>query len=260
MYRDIAFVKLLFLLLLPLALTLPLAHNSPLDSTEGRTMPTPMATQRLASSTIGSTEVTTSEVSTQRLQTSGTSESPDFRSIIRHLLTVTLKITAAPSSGSCLLSYDQVQGIQSGRTNLYYMVVNKQVLAHESVLELYVQLHRIVTESAASQNTVTDIWLSRVPCKICQEILEYIFRGASSKPTIHIESWETTNHNQTATYRGLLQSMGCISKLKLHQYKVVVWDWDRFGEATSSSSCDFYTEISNSDAEYSTDKDILELI
>ncbi len=134
------------------------------------------------------------------------------------------------------------------------MVVNKQVIARQSLLELYVQLHRIVIESATSQNPITNIWLSRSPCRMCQEILEYVFRGSSSRPTIHIESWQT-NHNQTATYKGVLQSVGCISKLKLQKYKVVAWDWERFHEETNSSSCNFYTDFSN--AEYSADKEVL---
>ncbi len=73
MDRTIVIVKLLVLLMTPtpLALTLPLKHNVPQDSSETRNIPTPMARQRPASS---DAEVTIGEISTQGLEMPRTSE------------------------------------------------------------------------------------------------------------------------------------------------------------------------------------------
>lgn len=71
MNRTIAIVKLLVLLMTPLALTLPLKHNVPQDSSETRNIPTPMARQRPAST---DAEITITEISTQGLEMPKTSE------------------------------------------------------------------------------------------------------------------------------------------------------------------------------------------
>ncbi len=71
MDRTIAIVKLLVLLMTPLALTLPLKHNVPQDSSETRNIPTPMARQRPAST---DAEITITEISTQGLEMPRTSE------------------------------------------------------------------------------------------------------------------------------------------------------------------------------------------
>ncbi len=72
MDRTIAIVKLLVLLMTPLALTLPLKHNVPQDSSETRNnIPIPMARQRPAST---DAEITITEISTQGLEMSRTSE------------------------------------------------------------------------------------------------------------------------------------------------------------------------------------------
>ncbi len=71
MNKTIAIVKLLVLLMTPLALTLPLKHNVPQDSSETRNIPTPMARQRPAST---DAEITITEISTQGLEMPRTSE------------------------------------------------------------------------------------------------------------------------------------------------------------------------------------------
>ena len=156
----------------------------------------------------------------------------------------------------CLLSSDQVQDIQSTDPSLFYIVVDNRVVTDQSLFELYVRLVGIVSETAATNNHITDIWLSRAPCKPCIEILEYAFAGANIKPTIHIESWKINNH-QVATYGTVLQSMGCLSKLKSQGYRIAVWDWDMFQEETDSTSCNYFDTNLLSNSLYATEKQSL---
>ena len=141
------------------------------------------------------------------------------------------------SSNTCLLSRDQVRDIQSHESDLLYMVVNGEVFARRHPLDLFIELFRIVSQTAATRQTVEDVWLSRVPCKSCIQILEHIFYG-SRKPTLHIETWRTKKVQPS--YTTILQGMGCISTLKKEQYRIVSWDWEKFGEETGTTSCDYY--------------------
>ena len=156
----------------------------------------------------------------------------------------------------CLLSSDQIQDIQSTDPSLFYMVVDNRVVTDQSLFELYVRLVGIVSETAATNNHITDIWLSRAPCKPCMEILEYAFAGANIKPTIHIESWKTSNR-QVATYGTVLQSMGCLSKLKSLGYRLLPWDWESFHEENKSTSCSHYTNNLQLNYVYAAEKETL---
>ena len=117
------------------------------------------------------------------------------------------------------------------------MVVNGEVFARRHPLDLFIELFRIVSQTAATRQTVEDVWLSRVPCKSCIQILEHIFYG-SRKPTLHIETWRTKKVQPS--YTTILQGMGCISTLKKEQYRIVSWDWEKIGEGTGTTSCDYY--------------------
>ena len=156
----------------------------------------------------------------------------------------------------CLLSSSQVQDIQSTDPSLFYMVVDNRVVTDQSLFELYVRLVGIVSETAATNHHITNIWLSRAPCKPCMEILEYAFAGANIKPTIHIESWKINNHQPT-TYGTVLQSMGCLSKLNSQGYRIAAWDWDMFHKATNSTSCNYYANNLKLDSVYATKKQTL---
>ena len=159
-------------------------------------------------------------------------------------------------STTCLLSTHQVQDIQSTDASQFYMVVNEEVIADQSVFELYVKLVRRVNENAGTKDTITDIWLSRAPCKICMQILEYAFSGSTTKPTMHVDSWQT-NNDQRTTYGTVLQGMGCLSTLKSHGYRVVAWDWEKFHEETDSNSCNHYTNNLTLISAYAAEKESL---
>ena len=88
------------------------------------------------------------------------------------------------------------------------------------------------------------------------DILEYAFAGANIKPTIHIESWKTNNH-QVTTYGTVLQSMGCLSKLKSLGYRLLPWDWESFHEENKSTSCNHYTNNLQLNYVYAAEKETL---
>ncbi len=134
---------------------------------------------------------------------------------------------------------DQVEEIQSHQSDLYYIVVNGEVLVREHPLNLYADLLRVVLQSAARNQHVQDIWISRTPCKACIEILQLIFPG-STKPTLHIETWRTAKIPAT-NYLAVLQGMGCISSLKTAKYPVESWDWIEFSNKDKVSSCPHYS-------------------
>jgi len=151
-------------------------------------------------------------------------------------------LTQTPNS-TCLLSSEQVRDIQSHQSDLLYMVVNGQVFVKNSPIDLYVELFRIVANTAGTSQQVLDVWLSRTPCKECISILEQIFSGRN--PRLHIETWRTSDVK--LSYKTVLQGMGCIVTLKRAEYLLEAWNWKKFAEDTKTSSCDYYnTDLSSS--------------
>jgi len=116
------------------------------------------------------------------------------------------------------------------------MVVNGQVFVKDNPIDLYVELFRSVANTAGTSQQVQDVWLSRTPCKKCIPILEQIFSGRN--PTIHIETWRTSNVE--LSYKTVVQGMGCIATLKRAEFLLKAWDWEKFAGNTKTSSCNHY--------------------
>lgn len=126
------------------------------------------------------------------------------------------------------------------------MVVNGQVFVKEHPLDLYIELFRVVSQTAGTIQQVQEVWLSRAPCKACIVILQHIFYG-SWKPTLHIETWRTERVQQS--YPAVLQGMGCISTLKREQYTVKAWDWEEFAEEIGTTCAQYNVKPNTSHAE-----------
>ena len=132
------------------------------------------------------------------------------------------------------------------------MVVNGQVFVKDNPIDLYVELFRIVAKRAGTSQQVQDVWLSRTPCKECIPMLQHIFSGRN--PTLHIETWRTSNVG--LSYKTVLQGMGCMATLKRAEFSLEAWDWEKFAEATTTSSCDYYNK--NLSSSYNEESDYLD--
>lgn len=98
----------------------------------------------------------------------------------------------------------------------------------------------------------TDIWINRVPCPDCVNLLLGAF-PSETKPTIYLETFVFNETN----FENLMLDMSCMAKIQSSGFPVKSWDWDMFKTyitETGSVNCLNTIVTNTSDPVYSTKK------
>ena len=131
-----------------------------------------------------------------------------------------------------ILSRAEVLDIQSQQDQIY-IIINGIVIIKDNTLDVYVELHKIVSEMDRDIDII-DVWLSHVPCPACVNYLEWIFYSFPVKPFLHFESLQYDGFSYE-----MLRELGCLAKLKTGEFHLAAWDWGAFS-IINGGVCQYY--------------------